>query len=324
MPIAAARTAGGWKLLMISRYTRALWIVFLLCLLSACQNRGKAPPKVLLRVGNQSVTLKQFKEAFKKSLPADQSLSAKEKKDLERSFLVQTIDRELILAEATRLKITETPAEVDAALANYRRDYPAGAFQKMLKARGTTLEQWRSELEKALLIEKVVRQAVYSKVTVSKKEIADYYRKHRKQFDRPAQVRARQIVVKTEAEGRKVLGLLQQGESFAEVAKKYSLSPDSEQGGDLGFFARGEMPPEFDAVVFSLPVGKLSGLVKSEYGYHIFQVEEHRKAMRLSLDAVREQLTKKLQNQKEEQAYQQWLQDLRAKASIEVNWALLK
>ncbi|NIQ08622.1 MAG: foldase, partial [Gammaproteobacteria bacterium] len=81
---------------------------------------------------------------------------------------------------------------------------------------------------------------------------AAYYEANRKNFDRPAQVRARQIVVADEIEGQKVLDLLRQGEPFAEVAKEYSLSADAEDGGDLGFFARGEMPPEFDEVVFDL------------------------------------------------------------------------
>ena len=72
------------------------------------------------------------------------------------------------------------------------------------------------------------------------------------------------------------LRLLRQGEDFAKVAKEHSLSPDREQGGDLGFFAKGEMPPEFDAIVFKLAPGRISDLVQSDYGFHIFLVA-HRK-----------------------------------------------
>jgi peptidyl-prolyl cis-trans isomerase C len=130
-------------------------------------------------------------------------------------------------------------------------------------------------------------------------------------------------VVATEAEGKQVLALLRKGEPFEEVARRYSLSPDAKQGGDLGFFARGEMPPEFDSVVFSLPVGRLSGLVKTDYGYQIFRVEERREAVRLTLDAVRDEIRRKLLGEKEEQAYHDWLQNLRSRAAIEVNWNLL-
>ena len=131
-------------------------------------------------------------------------------------------------------------------------------------------------------------------------------------------------VVADELEGQKVLDLLRQGEPFAEVAQEYSLSPDAEQGGDLGFFARGEMPPEFDAVVFDLPVNRLSDLVKSEYGYHIFLVEQKRKAARLTKKEAEAEIRQILEAQKKEEVYLGWLQEMRARAEISVDWAQLE
>ena len=83
------------------------------------------------------------------------------------------------------------------------------------------------------------------------------------------------------------------------------------------------LPAEFDAVVFKLPVGKLSPLIKSEYGYHIFLVEERRDAGKLSLAQAHEEIRALLQAEQDERLYRQWLDELRAKAKIEVNWALL-
>ena len=194
----------------------------------------------------------------------------------------------------------------------------------MLQERGVTLEGWREELKESLIMEKLLEEAVYSKVDVTDKEISDYYTANREQFDRPAQVRARQIVVADEAEGQELLGLLRQGRPFAEIAAEYSLSPDAEQGGDLGFFARGEMPPEFDDVVFDLPVNRLSDLVKSEYGYHIFLVEEKRKAVRLKKKEVSEEIRAILESQKKEVVYLDWLQEMRARAVINVDWTQLE
>ena len=303
---------------------RLALLALLLLSLSACKEKVKTTSPVLLRVDGRTVTLAQFQGDFAASLPADQSLTPEERKELERSFLIQVVDRELTLAEADHLHVAVTPSEVDAALQGYRKDYADDAsFAKMLKERGITLAQWRKELEDSLLMEKVAKQAVYAKVSVSDAAIADYYRQHQQDFDRPAQVRARQIVVSTKEEGQRVLGLLRQGEPFAKVAKTYSLSPDAEQGGDLGFFARGEMPPEFDAVVFTLPVGQLSDLVKSQYGYHIFLVEARRPAVHLTLKDASDTIRAKLRAEKEEGPYQQGLQDLRSRASIEIKWGLL-
>jgi peptidyl-prolyl cis-trans isomerase C len=306
-----------------SRPVRLFLFLFLLLPFSACQPKEEAAAPVLIHVDGRSVTLEQFQKDFSATLPPGQNLSSEEKEELKRAFLVQVIDRELALAEAENLGITVTPTEVEEALQEYRRDYPAGAFEEMLRERGITLDSWQRELTQNLLMEKVVRQAAYTGVTVEEEEVAAHYQEHREDFDRPEQVRARQIVLSTEAEGQRILGLLRQGEPFAEMARQHSLSPDGEQGGDLGFFARGEMPPEFDAVVFSLPVGRLSDLVKSEYGYHIFLVEERRKAMRLGLDSVKDEIRAELRAEKEDQAYQEWLRKLRVQAVIEVNWSLI-
>lgn len=296
----------------------------MLLTLCACKEKQSEAASILIRIDQRTVSLDRFRQDFAKSLPPDQKqLSADERSDLERAFLVQVIDRQLALAEAERRGVTVSVPEVDAALQEHRRDYPEGGFEQSLKDRGITLEDWRAELQERLLMEKVGKQAAHAKVTVGDDEIRRFFQENRSEFDRPAQVRARQIVVGSEEEGRSLLTRLRKGESFAELAKQHSLSPDAEQGGDLGFFGRGEMPAEFDAAVFNLPIGKLSDLIHSEYGYHIFLVEEKRDAIRLTLSQVQDEIRDKLRAEKEETAYEQWLQELRKKAKIDVNWSLL-
>ena len=303
----------------------SLLILLVISLLVGCDSETvveKLAP--LIQVNDQKITMAEFQAAFEKSLQKDLNLSGIEREELQRSFLVQLIDRELIHGEARQLSITLTEADVETALQGYRQDYPGDSFEVMLQERGLTLLSWREELKESLIMEKLLDQAVYSRVSVTDAEVTAYFKANRGQFDRPAQVRARQIVVAEEAEGQKALGLLRQGQPFAEVAVKYSLSPDSQQGGDLGFFARGEMPLEFDEIVFDLPVNRLSDLVKSEYGYHIFLVEEKRKAARLSKKEVTEEIRSILESRKKEEVYLGWLQDMRARAVIVVDWAQLE
>ena len=128
--------------------------------------------------------------------------------------------------------------------------------------------------------------------------------------------------IKKQAE--KVLELVQHGGDFAKLAKQYSEDPGSkDKGGDLGWILKGQTVPEFQQVAFSLPVGQLSDLVKSQYGYHIFLVEASRPAVHLALKDVTDEIHGKLLAKKEEEAYQQWLQDLRAQATIKIHWTLL-
>lgn len=302
--------------------TLLFFTLFTLLLTSGCRSQEPTASPLLLRVDNRTMTLEQFRKEFEKSLPSGQKFTIEERKGLERAFLVQIIDRELALAEADRLGISLQPNELEQAVAEIRREYPQGEFEAMLTERNLSLDDWRRDLQTSLLMEKIIRQAVYAGIEVDAAEIEDYYKKHKDDFDRPAQVRARQIVVASEDEGKQVLERLRQGEAFADVARQYSLSPDAEEGGDLGFFARGEMPEEFDKTVFTLPVGRISDLIKSEYGFHVFMVEEKRKAHRLSLDEARDEIRRLLLSEKEKNAYQQWLRDLRARATIEINWSL--
>lgn len=274
----------------------------------------------ILTVNGRTLSRAEFEAAFVRSLPNGQAVTPEERSALKRAFLVQMIDRKLTLAEAEKLHLSVTPQEVEQALREHQADYPAAEFEKALQMRNLTMEQWRVELQEKLLMEKVLLSAVYARVEPSLEEQQAYYEEHRADYDRPVQVRARQIVVAEEVEGQRVLGLLRQGESFATVAKAHSLSPDAEQGGDLGYFAEGEMPLEFDQVVFKLQPGRLSDLIKTEYGYHIFLVEDKRAAQQLPFADVQQEIHRTLKIQKEETAYHQWLQDLRADARIEVNW----
>lgn len=297
----------------------------LLSIVSGCSSepeKKEVPP--LIVINGQSISKSEFLREFEQSLQDDQPLTGIEREELQRSFLVQLIDRELIHDEARRLGVTITDADIEQALQNYRQDYPGTSFETMLQERHLTLQSWRNELKESLIMEKLLEQAVYTRIDVTNVDVAAYYKANRSQFDRPAQVQARQIMVAGEAEGQKVLDLLRQGQPFADVAQEYSLSPDAEQGGDLGFFARGEMPPEFDEVVFELPVNRLSDLVKSEYGYHIFLVEQKRKASRLKRKEAEKEVRQILEAQMKEDVYLEWLQEMRARAEISVDWAQLE
>jgi peptidyl-prolyl cis-trans isomerase C len=302
---------------------RTTFFVSLVCFLFSCRDHVEIPSSVLLRVNQRITTLDHFQSDFARELTAEGNMSEGQIEDLKRSFLAQKIDRELILCEADRVAIQISRSALEAAVAESLAEYPAGDFERVLKEQGLTMGKWRLRMQDNLRIEKAVRSLAYVRVAVEEEEIAEYFRNHRAEFDRPEQVRARQIALHSEEEGRRVLGLLRQGMPFAKAAQRFSQSPDSEQGGDLGFFSRGEMPAEFDEVVFRLPVGRISELVKSEYGYHIFLVEERREASRPALPDVRQEIAARLKEAKEEQAYQEWLQALREQAAIEVDWSLL-
>jgi parvulin-like peptidyl-prolyl isomerase len=145
-----------------------------------------------------------------------------------------------------------------------------------------------------------------------------YYKKHRSEFTVPEQLRVRQIVVKDYQEAQNLLRRLKQGAAFDDLAKKHSIAPEAEAGGDLGFFGRGDMPEEFD-VVFSLKPGETSDIVKSPYGYHIFQVVAKRGESVSDFNDVKDQIRRMMVQEEEGKIFQAWLHKVKNKASVRVN-----
>ncbi len=108
------------------------------------------------------------------------------------------------------------------------------------------------------------------------------------------------------------------GADFIELAKKESDGPGAKNGGDLGFFTRGQMTPEFEKTAFSLPVGGISDPIETEFGYHIIMVEEKRAAKRLRYDDVKLDLANYLFQKKMHDRYEEFVADLRKKADVKI------
>ncbi len=110
------------------------------------------------------------------------------------------------------------------------------------------------------------------------------------QMKKEPEVRARHILVETEDEAKAVVAELKKGADFAELAKTKSKDPGSADGGDLGYFTKDQMVPEFSEVAFKLDKGALSDPVKSQFGWHVIKVEDKRERQPPEFDKVKDQL----------------------------------
>ncbi len=297
---------------------------FLLVGLLACQQQEEPKPlPPLLEVGSRHLTLQQFNRELATTYPDLSVLSAAEQLQLKEQLLKQLIDRELILGEACRLNVQLTPDELDSAMREVRGSYSSEEFTQILKQAGSTEESWLNAVKLRLLSAKV-SSAVLTDIEASDKEIEAYYRAHKEAFRRPVEIRARQMLFKTREDAAKVKKLLAAGGDFATLARQYSESPDRENGGALGYFPAGVLPVEFDRVLFSLPVRRVSEPVKSPYGYHLFLVERKRRAGLRPYAAVKDEIAAKLYQQKEEAAFHQWLENLQQTTQTKIHRELLQ
>lgn len=295
--------------------------------LSACGKKSPPlPPGVLARVNGQSILFDDFEVRYAEAstgavepLPADAAGALA----VRLAFLDQLIMRALIEQEAGRLGLAVTDAEVNNILQGMNAGYNAEAYSRIMREKHRDPAALRDDLRHALLADKLAARAVLPSITVRDEELKAYYQSHLAEFTAPEQVHARQIVCAMENEALTALTEVLTGKPFEQVAQAYSIAAEASRGGDLGFFARGELQPEVEAAAFMLGVGEVSTLIKSDFGYHIIQVLDRRPATILTFDQARSTIFRELRQARAEQAWPAYLAGLKAKAVIEINRALL-
>jgi len=275
--------------------------------------------RIVATVNGDPITLAEFQERFARAgFKPDEGVELSVKED----FLNRLIERMMLVREAQRKRIKVSLPEITKRIETLRTENGEDV-KDTLAGQGIDFEKWKADVWEDMMIERLLAREVNKRVSVSSAEVRRYYQANLPEFEKPEQVRVRQIVVATQAEAQKALELLQTGADFAVVAKQKSTAPEAEKGGDLGYFARGDMPVEFN-VVFGLPKGGISGIVKSPYGYHIFKLEDKRKAGRAGLEEAYRGIEEKLRREKEDERYKAWFKDLRSRTKFEVNYEALR
>jgi parvulin-like peptidyl-prolyl isomerase len=208
-----------------------------------------------------------------------------------RQVLEQMIDQELIRQAAAEMEISISDQELESKIQEIiQQSGGQDQFAQALQDTGTSYDDFRQ-----MLLDQLLSDAVFSTVTGSIPSVAE-------------QVHARHILLTTRERAEEVLARLEGGEDFAFLAREYSADVSSrERGGDMSFFPRGVMPPQLEDAAFSLQVGQTSGIVESQFGFHIVQVLE--KEEREIIPEIYEELR--------QQTFMQWLQEQREGATIE-------
>jgi len=192
------------------------------------------------------------------------------------------------------------------------------------------MDAYRKDIRDQLVRLKLIRRDIKSKVAVTDEEIGEYYRKHREDYDGKEAVRIRQILLllpkeenpavkeKLRADADAIHKRLLNGEPFEPLSAKFSQGPAAAEGGDIGYIEKGMIHSEVEDAAFSLPLNQISGVIESSVGFHIVQVVDRRGAGIKAIENVREEIREKIDREKMEKKFGEWLVELRKKSHIEI------
>ena len=158
---------------------------------------------------------------------------------------------------------------------------------------------------------------VIEKVTLEEGEVKAYFDAHPSQFQSREQVKASHILVDSEEQARKIKEEIMAGKAFELAAREYSTCPSKEKDGDLGYFGKGQMVPEFEKAAFEGKIGDLAGPVKTQFGYHLIWIADKKKEDAIEFSDIKNQLAEKLLQQKKQEAYTQAVKELETKYGVE-------
>ncbi len=305
-------------------YFLVLTSYFLLSLFG-CQKPPEPPPvkkeaKIIAIVNGEKIPADDFQKEFyilRKRHRIDESADSGQIRMLKKGLLDQLIEKRLLLQEAGGLKLSVTDTETEEALKRVIAGYPPGAMQDMLKNEGISMEEWKNKLRENMLIEKLIAFKLKGNSNVSDRDIDSYFKLHSKDFIKPLQVHAFQIVVKSEEEALGIRSELLKGGDFRKIAGEKSIGPEFGKGGDLGFFGEGQMPQEFD-VIFKMKAGEISYPIRTPYGYHIFKLIEKREAGKMEPLEIKEKIGRILTKEKRHEVLKNMITSLKENAKIEI------
>jgi peptidyl-prolyl cis-trans isomerase C len=158
---------------------------------------------------------------------------------------------------------------------------------------------------------------VLSQVQVTEEEAQKFYKDNMSRFLQQEGVSARHILVADLDEAQNIVKEIKGGMDFAEAAAQYSSCPSKDRGGELGFFTKGRMVPEFEEAAFGMAVGEVSEPVKTQFGYHIIQVQDKKPANLKSFDEAKNEIVEQLGNHKRNQVYGALVESLKKQYSVE-------
>lgn len=270
-------------------------LTFAAALFAGCQDGGKSDSPVIAKVNKDVITQEDFLQEVEQvpewARTQFEGLEGKTK------FLDEIVKKELIYQNALDMKLDNDKKYIDKV----------------------------EEFKKMTLVSLLLQKEVEEKASVSEEEVKAFFEENEAKFRIGTELKASHILVETEEEAKQLLDRINNGESFEKLAKEHSMDKGSaEKGGDLGYFGRGKMVPEFERALTSLKVGELGGPVKTRFGYHVVKLTDLKEGAPANYEQSKESIYKQLVNVKRKQLFDSYIEKLKSAGNVEIDQEALR
>ncbi|MDD2364874.1 MAG: peptidylprolyl isomerase [Desulfuromonadaceae bacterium] len=287
----------------------------------------KGPVAVVNGVAIDAVELRRAKKVMLRGQPVPEGQEAA----IDKQAVDQLISAELLYQAASKEEIKDLDKQIDAKLTQGKSRFKDEEdFKKAIKDLEMDENALREYTRRDLLISHFVESAFVSKVTVTEDEIRAFYDQNQDKFKQNETVKASHILIGVDAKAtaeektkaRKKAEKLQKevaaGADFAAVAKENSTCPSAKQGGDLGFFGKGQMVQAFEKAAFDLKTNEISSVVETPFGYHVIKLTDRKVAAPVEYKDTKAKIEEFLKGQKINETIQKYIADTKKTAKIDI------
>jgi len=296
--------------------------LFLLFPLSACSPETETNKVVIIRAGDRVVTVGDIEREVNLT-SIENGIPKKGVWSSINELVDRVVNDALVLEYGKENGIFLNEIELERAIQNIVKDYPGNSFNEMLLSRCIDYNEWKERFSEHLLIKEIVKKQIESLPPVSYHAIKFYYQEGKEDFRHPSRSKFVHIVTKTRKEAKDVLARIKGGEDMKELVKKQSLRSGIYGDDGTHWKSKDILPTPLSDIIFSIPIGKLSNIIKTPYGFHIIKVLKREPPGVKDLLEVKDEIENRLLNKAIEIRYTTWLNELRENYPVKVNYTLL-
>ena len=307
---------------MIRYFISLFLLIFILLTVSACLFNERSDKNVVITVGDQAITSEDIvKEvnitAFENGIPRRVVWESID------DLIDRIVDNSLILEFGKAKGINLTDAELQKAIENIVKDYPDNSFKETILTACIEYDEWKARFRKQLLVEKITKKEMESLPPIPYPDVKSYYQERKEEFWHPPRAKYMHIVSRARKDAEAILTRIKEGEDMAELVreKSHNSGLPGEDGKD--WRAKDTLPEPLSDIVFSMPLGKLSDIIETKYGFHIIKVLQREPEGEKELLEVSNDIEKRLLAEARERHYLVWLGKLRNNYTIKVDHASL-